>query len=418
MAQATLGFWALVALVVGNLVGSGIFLFPAALAPYGSCSFIGWGLTTLGAVLWALMFGRLSVLCPTMGGPHIYVRQAWGAKAAFVTAWSYWIMAWVSNVALVVATTSYALHQMPENPWINLMLQWGILLSCTIVHYRSLTCSGALESLLSLLKVVCLGVLPLWAICTHSLSWPPLQPMAPMGLESAIHQVALLAVWTYIGLETGTVPSGSSSRHVQKALIVGTLIAAAIYIMGCGAIMGIVPQAELAASKAPYADLAARVFGEAWGRPLITLVAVVSCLGALNGWVLVVGYMGYSAGQEGLFPPLFKQTNVRGVPVNSFVVATLCSMALMGLALIQNLQAQFMFLVDASVNLVLIIYAACALSLCKMAKRKSDYVLGIIGFVFACAVLQASSLTMFMGCLALMGFGYLIGYRRNGWIST
>lgn len=403
----SLGFWALVALVVGNLVGSGIFLFPAALAPYGSSCFIGAGVTTLGAILWALMFGRLSVICPTMGGPHVYVGHAWGNTAAYFTAWGYWIMAWVSNVALVVATTSYALHCVPENPWLNLGLQWGVLLSCTLVHYRSLECSGKLETLWSLLKVVCLGVLPVWAICTSTLSWPALEPVNSVPLSGAIHQVALLAVWCYIGLETGTVPSGSNSRHVQKALIVGTLLAAAIYVMGLGAIMGIIPQDALMASKAPYADLAAKVFGETWGRPLITLVAVVSCLGALNGWVLVVGHLGYSAGKEGLFHSIFKRTNARGVPAASFAVATLCSMALMGLALVQTLHSQFLFLVDASVNIILIIYAVCALSLCRMAQSRYDYLLGGVGLVFACAVLQASEWKMLVGCLGLMALGVL-----------
>lgn len=403
----SLGFWALVALVVGNLVGSGIFLFPAALSPYGSCCFVGWGITTMGAVLWALMFGRLSMICTTQGGPHVYVGQAWGNIAAFFTAWGYWIMAWVSNVALVVATTSYALHCIPENPWLNLGLQWGVLLSCTLVHYRSLVCSGKVETFLSLLKVTCLGVLPVWALCTSTLSWPALQPVNSAPLGDAVHQVALLAVWSYIGLETGTVPSGSHSRHVQKALIVGTLLAAVIYVMGVGAIMGIIPQSELMASKAPYADLAARVLGEAWGRPLITVVAVLSCLGALNGWVLVVGYMGYSAGQEGLFHPLFKRTNARGVPVASFIVATLCSMGLMGLALVQTLNAQFLFLVDASVNIILIIYAVCSLSLMRLGKSRYDYLLGGTGFLFAGVVLQASNWKMLMGSLGIIAFGWL-----------
>ncbi|MEE9472632.1 MAG: amino acid permease, partial [Acidimicrobiia bacterium] len=91
------------ALVVGNMIGSGVFLLPAALAQYGGISLLGWGVTTTGALLLALVFARLSRLVPRVGGPYAYTRIGFGDFAAFLVAWGYWISIWVANAAIAVA---------------------------------------------------------------------------------------------------------------------------------------------------------------------------------------------------------------------------------------------------------------------------------------------------------------------------
>jgi APA family basic amino acid/polyamine antiporter len=95
------------ALVVGNMIGSGVFLLPASLAPYGGISVVGWLVTTTGALLLALVFARLSRLVPRVGGPYAYTRIGFGDFAAFLVAWGYWISIWVANAAIAVAFVSY-----------------------------------------------------------------------------------------------------------------------------------------------------------------------------------------------------------------------------------------------------------------------------------------------------------------------
>ena len=90
-AAKSLGLWTCTALVIGNMVGSGIFLLPTSLAPYGSLSIIGWGMTAFGSLCLALVFARLSRLVPKAGGPYAYTRAGFGDFAAFWIAWGYWI---------------------------------------------------------------------------------------------------------------------------------------------------------------------------------------------------------------------------------------------------------------------------------------------------------------------------------------
>ena len=89
-----LGLSMAVALVVGNMIGSGVFLLPASLAPFGGISLLAWGFTCTGAILLALVFARLSRLVPRAGGPYAYSRAGFGDFAGFLVGWGYWISIW------------------------------------------------------------------------------------------------------------------------------------------------------------------------------------------------------------------------------------------------------------------------------------------------------------------------------------
>jgi basic amino acid/polyamine antiporter, APA family len=92
-----LGLWMATALVVGNMIGSGVFLLPSSLASYGGISIVAWLLTTAEAVLLALVFARLGRAYPQTGGPYAYSRKAFGDFVGFQTAWGYWIAIWAGN---------------------------------------------------------------------------------------------------------------------------------------------------------------------------------------------------------------------------------------------------------------------------------------------------------------------------------
>src|SRR5687767_3768183 len=108
-----LGFWMVVALVMGNMIGSGIFLLPASLAPYGGLSLIGWLVSTGGALVLAIVFARLSQISPAAGGPYAYTRLAFGDLAGFLVAWGYWISIWTGLGALAVALVGYLTPLVP-----------------------------------------------------------------------------------------------------------------------------------------------------------------------------------------------------------------------------------------------------------------------------------------------------------------
>ncbi len=112
-ATKSLGLWACVALVVGNMIGSGIFLLPASLARIGPISMWGWVLTSVGALILAVIFGRLAQLVTKTGGPYAYCEVGYGEFAGFIIAWGYWIALWTGNAAVAVALVGYLGYLVP-----------------------------------------------------------------------------------------------------------------------------------------------------------------------------------------------------------------------------------------------------------------------------------------------------------------
>ena len=162
-----LGFWQLVALVVGNLVGSGVLMLPAILAPYGSISFLGWVIASLGAVLLSLVFCHLCSKHSRTGGPHVYVEEAFGKSAGFYIAWVYWILAWIGYAALVSAAMGCLTSICgPISKPMMMIIEVSIIAIFTLINLLQIAFAGRVELILTVVKVLPLIVLPIIAIFT------------------------------------------------------------------------------------------------------------------------------------------------------------------------------------------------------------------------------------------------------------
>src|SRR5271156_593187 len=162
-----LGFWMCVALVVGNSIGSGVFLLPASLAPYGLNSLLAWGFTGCGAILLAIVFARLSRAYPAAGGPYAYVNLAFGPFSAFIVAWGYWISIWVGNAAIATGAVSYLSPLLPwiaDVPGASAAVTLFFLWLLTFVNWYGIRASGWVQSVTTVLKV-----LPLLAVAALGL---------------------------------------------------------------------------------------------------------------------------------------------------------------------------------------------------------------------------------------------------------
>jgi APA family basic amino acid/polyamine antiporter len=315
----SLGLWTATALVVGNMVGSGIFLLPASLAPFGGISILGWLFTTVGALLLARSFARLSRLVPRAGGPYAYARAGFGDFAGFLMAWGYWLSICAGNAAIATALAGYLgvfIPGLAPSPVAAAAAALGAIWILTWVNTRGVKQAGRVQLFTTILKL-----LPLVAVAVFGLGrldpayFRPFNP-SPHGTFGAITAAATLTLWAFMGLESATVPAEEvidPARTIPRATILGTLVAATVYVAGTAAIMGLVPRADLAASTAPFAD-AAQVLWGPWARYLIGAGAVVSCAGALNGWILLQGQVPWAAARDGLFPAAFGRRSRRETP--------------------------------------------------------------------------------------------------------
>ncbi len=305
--QKKLGLWMVTALVVGNMVGSGIFLLPASLGPFGGVSIVGWGISAAGATLLALVFARLSRLVRKSGGPYTFTREGFGDFPGFLVAWGYWISIWTTNAAIAVAFVSYLTVFWPTlsaSPLLAAGLGLATIWLLTGVNVFGVHAAGMVQLVTTVLKL-----LPLAAIATLGLFYVDFSNFIPFNASgqsgfSAVSATVALTLWAFLGLESGSTPAEhivDPERTIPRATILGTLGTAVIYILGTVAVMGVIPSAALARSNAPFADAARSMWGS-WAGYAVALGAVVSCFGALNGWLLLQGQIPLAAARDGLFP--------------------------------------------------------------------------------------------------------------------
>ena len=356
-----------VALVVGNMIGSGVFLLPASLAPYGGISILGWLFTGAGAITVALMLARLGRMMPEVGGPYAYTRRGVGEMAAFVVAWGYWISIWSGNAAISVGFVGYMAVFFPalaEIPALGAGLALSAIWLLTGVNAIGVREAGIVQLVTTVLKI-----LPLLAIGTLGLLYLDVdhfRPFNPSGEApfSALTATATLTLWAFLGLESATIPADSvkdARRNIPRATIIGVLVAGGIYLLATVGVMGILPVGELAESTAPFADAGRSIWGSTAGS-LIAMGAAISAFGALNGWILLQGQMPMAAARDGLFPQVFGRLSARGTPVAGLVISSFLITGLMALNYTASLVEQFTFIILLATLSTLVPYVFSAIA--------------------------------------------------------
>jgi len=412
--EKKIGLFPLTSLVTGNLVGSGVFLLPISLAAYGTVSLFGWLLTSIGAILLAFIFADLSSHSKSRnGGPYVFAQEAFGKDIGFFTCWGYWTLSWVGNAALIVAAVSYLEVIFGKfSSESALFIELSILFALTLFNLLSISIAGRGELIITIVKVIPLIILP--AVGIFYVDFGNFTPINPSGesFGSALNTVAFLTLWAYIGIETGTVPAGqvlNPKKTVPMAIVIGTLIAATIYIMGTIVIMGVVPHAQLVSSSAPYADAANMIFGGSWGL-FVSIAAIISCIGTLNGWILVVGRIPQSAAEDKLFPRIFAKTNKAGTPFLGIIISSALTIPFILMSLQDDLTQQFQTIIDIAVASVLVVYLVCTLAYFKILNSNNvltfgKVLTGLLATIFIVWTFWASSLKMMSLSLIIFVLG-------------
>ncbi|MER7715641.1 amino acid permease [Streptomyces flaveolus] len=306
------------ALVMGNIIGGGIFLLPASVAPFGTISLLAFGVLTVGAIALALVFGRLAARDPRTGGPYVYAREAFGDFAGFLAAWAYWITTWVSNAALAVAAVGYLDVLIPVNGhrWTACLAALVIQWLPALANFAGTRYVGAVQLVSTVLKFA-----PLLLVAVGGLFFFDPDNLGPFNASGgsgigAVSAAAAILLFSYLGVESAAVSAGEVKdprRTVGRATVIGTAGAALVYLLGTLSVFGTVAHDRLVDSTAPFSDAVNAMFGGAWGGWAVALAALVSMTGCLNGWTLLSAQTPYAAARDGLFPAAFARKR-RGVP--------------------------------------------------------------------------------------------------------
>ncbi|QQE77529.1 amino acid permease [Alicyclobacillus sp. SO9] len=453
MKKGSLGVSILTALVIGNMVGSGIFMIPATLAKDASPAgaLWAWGLTGFGVLMLALVFGTLSLRKPEMtGGPQIYakalVREGTERSKllGYSVSWGYWVANWAGNVAIITTFTGYLTTFLPVLTDEKLLFQFGSFritignlltfvvasLLLWLVHtmiLKGIEGAGRINLLATAAKVI--GFVFFIVITLFVFQKSNLLPMeqqrvahgVALGLMGQINHGAMATLWPFIGVESAMVFSSRAKRRadVKIATILGLLITIVIYISITLLVMGALPQHQLMNDTKPLVDALNAAVGPVGRYPMAAL-GLVSLLGATIGWILLSAEVAYQASRQGLFPRVFGRENKNGAQSTSLVITNVMAQVFLLSTLSQSIAAAFNFVIFIATLSYLFPYAVAALYQLKLTVKGETYEgekkariidgsIAFLGFAYAVWVIKAgtSDLRTFLFGVALLAAGLI-----------
>lgn len=359
--QKKLGLFSLTSLVTGNMIGSGVFILPADLARVGSISLLSWVFTAFGAFLLAMAFSKMSGIVTKPGGPYVHIEKGLGKFMGFQSAYIYWVYTGIGNVAITLALIGYLRVFFPqlENPVIGMTVATCIIAFLVLVNLAGVSKAGILQLFTTVFKLFPLLAISIFGWKYFHLDYLTNNVNVTGGSNiSAFSHAANLTMWAFLGVESATVPSGSvdnPSKNIPLATLLGTLIAAAFYVICSVVVMGMIPIDELINSTSPFAAAAKIAFGRP-GELLIAAGAVISCFGCLNGWILIQSQIAMAVSKDGLFPKIFSKVNKANAPSWGLGINFIILTSLLWLTMNPNLVSQFQLAILVSSTACLFIY--------------------------------------------------------------
>ena len=383
-----LGKWMSAAMVVGTMIGSGIYLLPTTLAPYGYNLVIAFLVTGFGTMCLAYCLARLAAVIP--GGPFAYVTQAFGETAAFLTLWSY-VISQITGVAGVAVAVAGALgHVFPvvaAGPGLIAVALASIAI-LTVVNLGGARSAGVLQVIATLIKIVpLLAVVVLVAIRFGS--GQPLEQLEPTAIVIGPITIAgALMLFSLTGFEAAAVTANvtrNSESTVPMATIAGTGFTAIIYLLSTVAALMLLPSAIAAKSGAPFADAIAPILGPLAGM-LVAIIAAVSAFGTANALLLFAAEISRTIAGARDLPAVFRKTNAVGAPAGAVLICAGIAALLVLASSSKNFVALYVFITLVSTVAALVLYAVCAAAALKLKVTGRWQLIAVIAVLYSIAM--------------------------------
>jgi APA family basic amino acid/polyamine antiporter len=429
-----LGLWTSTSLVVGNMIGAGVFLMPAAMASFGSIGLLGWVFSAIGSFFLAKVFSNLSKLLPhATGGPYAYTRNGLGDFAGFLVAWGYYLAVSCANAAITISFVSAMSTFFPvlaSSSVIAISTGLCTIWLLTYINTRGVVTGGKVQLVTTILKVA-----PLVLVAIGGLFFIQAKNFIPFNgsnttVYGALMATATMTMFAFIGIESATVPAGSVAnpeKTIPRATLLGLLIATLVYILSSFSVMGIIPSAALQRSVTPFADAAVVIYGSN-ARYWVSAGIAIAAFGSLNGWTLLQGQVPFAIANDKLFPAVFARQNKKGVPYVGILVSSVMVSLFMSMNYTKGLVEQFRFLLLLSLLSILIPYllSAAAYLIIRVKQKQVNgltgaVILAILAFGYALWTIAGTGKeAVYYGFLLLMGgipFYVWLAYKKNSGVE-
>lgn len=428
---------ALTALVIGSMVGSGVFSLPQNMAAGAGplAVIIGWGITAVGMMALVFVYQSLATRKPDLdAGPYAYAKAGFGPFIGFNSAWGYWISAWIGNVSYAVIVFSALSYFFPSfgdgNTWQAVLgasvLLWAIHL-LVMAGVRQAAIVNLIVTVAKIAPIVLfIGVVAVaFKVDVWSLDFTGLGNANLGTIMDQVKSTMLVTLWVFIGIEGASVFSARAERRkdVATATVFGFLTCLALYALVSLLSLGIMSQPELAALKNPsMAGVLEAIVGP-WGAILINLALVVSVIGAFLSWTLLAAEIPHMAGRDGTMPKYFGYENERGVPSTALLITNLLVQAFLIITLFAQSTYQALFYIASAAILVPYIFSGAYAA--KLAMTGESYgagenrvvalIIGVVATAYGLWLVYAAGLSYLFMCAVLYapGIAFYIWARRE-----
>ncbi|MDG9922543.1 MULTISPECIES: arginine-ornithine antiporter [unclassified Pseudomonas] len=406
---------ALIALVVGSMVGGGIFSLPQNMANSAGAGavLIGWAITAVGMLTLAFVFQTLANRKPELdSGVYAYAKAGFGDYMGFSSAWGYWISAWLGNVSyfvLLFSTLGYFFPVFGEgNTPIAVICASAVLWGVHFLVLRGIKEAAFINTVTTIAKMVPLVLFIVIAAIAFKMDvftadiWGKGNP----DLGSVMNQVRnmmLVTVWVFIGIEGASVYSARAEKRsdVGKATVLGFIGVLLLLVLVNVLSLGIMSQAELAGLKNPsMAYVLEHVVGR-WGAIFISIGLIVSLAGALLSWTLLCAEILFAAARDHTMPNFLKKENANHVPANALWLTNGLIQLFLIVTLFSN--STYLSLLYLATSMILVPYlwsAAYAVLLAvrgetyeqASGERNKDLLIGGIALIYAIWLIYAGGI--------------------------
>jgi len=423
-----LGLPMCIALGMGNMIGSGVFLLPRDLAPLGWNAIVGWLVSIAGTLCLAIVFARLARRLPEGCAAFTYGAAAFGPGTGFIVAWSYWISCWTVVATLAVAAISNMSILLPwlgekgaAPAWIAIGCIWFF----TLVNLGGVRRAGGAQMLtlaLKLIPVVGAVFVGAWALGSGAAPPPTMAGTEPLSL-SGVSGAATLTLFALLGFESACVVSdrvADPERTIPRATVIAAAAVGLLYLLSCTTVTLLVPVAALHESNAAYATFFARLVGPGAGQ-VVALFAAIAALGALNGFVLLQGDIPRDLAHRRLLPAAFARDNRFASPWITQIVSSGLASAIVYANYSRGLADLFAFMVKVTTSTAIILYIVGSLAALLLERRGAIRVSAgfaaatIAGFVYSCWAFYGAGLeaSLWSAAMTAAGLPIYLAMRRS-----
>ncbi|HEX6661602.1 MAG TPA: APC family permease [Sphingomicrobium sp.] len=415
-----LGPWATLALVIGGVVGSGIFYLPIALAPLGGSIPFGWMISGIGVM--ALAYCASRIVSPDGGGLQTYVENELGPAAGFIVTWMTWCSTWVGVPAVALASAGLA-RVVPGLSDHLIAFSFVIIAILALVNLFGVKATGDFAIVTVLIKLV--PIVSVVAIAAMlGASGGPVQPIdVPPPSLGNIATASALCLFALTGFEFAMSPVGkirNPERNLVRALVIGLAGIVIAYLLVTLSLSLILPNAQIAKSITPFPDAIGRHWGSG-AATVATLAITMSALGGLNAAMLGGGEMLFSMSLRGNMPRFFSRANRFNAPYAAQLGSIALSFVLLGLNASKETTQLFGFITILASDAVLYLYAAAAIAAAIKDKRPLTFAATAIGLAFVLFAFYGSGLEavlLSLGLLLAGGLIYLLRRPRFGRVQA